>query len=103
MDLKEDKDAPKIPVTFRLSQDKHARLKELAEESRRTTSALMDQAIEEFLDRHLIQDVRVENEEACLDAEDIRKVGPVIEAMGTPVPLSLFLKIVRLQKTRTGE
>ncbi len=99
--MSKQKDSPKVPFTFRLAPEKLARLRELAEQIGSTPSQLMEKAISESLDRCTVTPpVQNTGEEVHLDSSDIQRVGPVVEAMGVSIPVSLFLEIVRVQRSK---
>jgi predicted transcriptional regulator len=83
----------KVPLTIRTHPDNLDRLRELAKAQKTTTSALVDGAIETLLAGEAVADDGI-----YFTKEDIEHFLPVIEAIGKPVPLSLFLKIISTQK-----
>jgi predicted transcriptional regulator len=84
----------KVPLTIRTRPENMKRLRSLATAQETSVSALVEGAIDAFLSEQ-----PVTNGEVSFTKEDIERFLPVIEAIGKPVPLSLFLEIVSTQKS----
>lgn len=92
---------PKLPLTIRVEPTSRAGLDELARSTNRTMSSLIDQAVQEFLVRqsiegHLSPDDM--NTGLCLDTMDIERMHAVMQAIGVPIPLKIFLEIIETQR-----
>lgn len=85
--------AAKVPLTIRTHPANLERLRIVAAEQKTSVSALVDEAIET-----LLAGQPGTSDGVSFTKEDIERFLPVIEAIGKPVPLSLFLKIVNTQK-----
>ncbi len=89
--MKTVKTGPKVPLTVRVEPTRLEQLRTLAESQDTTVSALVDSAIDTILGTH--------GESAVLiTKDDIAAFLPVAEAIGKPVPVALFLNIIRTQR-----
>jgi hypothetical protein len=76
-------------------------LKSLAKEKGHTVSALIDTAIDEFLQRQsLVGNALILEQptDFCISSDDIKHVAPVVEAFGKEIPLKLFVQIIESQR-----
>ncbi len=88
----------KKPLSVRLKPANRAGLDELARRGNRKISALVDQAVEEFLARRLGTQISAQGPFA-LDSADIERIAPVVKAIGAPISLQVFTDIIEAQRT----
>ncbi len=95
----EEKKAPKVQRTVRISAAADNGLEELAKKEGRKVSSLVDVAVEEFLRRHGVEaSVSDSYNHLLIGPTDITNVAPVLEAIGKEIALELFLDIVKAQR-----
>jgi len=88
----------KQPVTVRLPPTAMEKLRTLGAESECTVSALINTAIEEFLERNWDKDATVKQVELTFD--ELQRAVPVVGALGIPVSLAFLLEIIAMQKAK---
>jgi ribbon-helix-helix protein len=88
------RESPKTPTTIRLKPDSLEQLKALANTTGRTVSSLIDAAVEEYLNRKPESLVPVISKELLIGSEELKRMTDVVEAMGKPLPLNLFLDLI---------
>lgn len=84
------------PFTFRIELVTLAALKERAQMENLSISALVRQAVDEFLHRQ----TPVIPEGILLTANDLERAALVVQAIGTPAPLAMVLKIIEIQRQK---
>jgi predicted DNA-binding protein len=84
----------KVPLTIRTHPASLERLKNLAQAQKKTVSSLVDEAIETLI----AGQSGVSDNDFLITKEDIEQFLRVLDAIGKPVSLSLFLKIMSIQK-----
>ncbi len=95
--MRKGKDVPKVPVTCRIQKNNLDRLKKHGAEIEQTVSFLMNKAVEEYLENGPSFEGKANNG-VSLDSDDIKRIGPVLEVMGAPMSLELFLEIIKYQR-----
>jgi len=87
-------------VSVRINATNLEKLKSCAEEMRRSVSILVDWAVDEWLKRKSAEEslepssAEVISGDFLLDAEDLKRMMPVVEAMGKSLPLKLFIDLI---------
>ncbi|KND49261.1 MAG: hypothetical protein AB203_02600 [Parcubacteria bacterium C7867-008] len=90
----------KRQLTVRLKPANRAGLDQLAERGNGNISALVDQAVEEFLARRSGTPIAAQGPFA-LDSADIERIAPVVKAIGAPISLQVFTDIIEAQRTQS--
>lgn len=92
----------KVPFTVRVLPESLECLQRLATERNQTMSKLANMAIDEYLatqNTDPIAKINHNNVKVFLDVDDMRRVTPVVEAFGAPMPLSLFVQVLLAQRS----
>lgn len=98
--MPKDREAKKL-ISARIHPDNIKGLKMLAESTQRTFSSHVDEAVEEYLDQRSADEdsatrvARITSKEFFLDSGDLKRVTPVVEAMGKALTLRLFIDLVK--------
>ena len=90
---------PKQPVTVRLDNETHHRLKEMAKGGG-TVSYLINQAVKMLLDGVASPIHKHNTERPAIVAEEVEAVIPVLKALGKPVHVDLFFELIETQQGR---
>jgi len=92
---------PKKPVTCRFSQETITRLQEHAAATKQTPSAIINKAVAKYFERLSQNETSPKDAHENsfhITAEDLLRLIPVLESIGKPAPLNLFLQLVELQR-----
>ena len=93
-----DKKEPKRATSVRLNSQNLRSLGSMAMEDKRTVSALVNTAVDEYVNRRTSGIQGSEEGELHIDHDDLGRIAPVLEAMKNPCPISLFIQILKLQR-----
>jgi hypothetical protein len=80
----------KTMVSARISTANVIRLRVISKETRKSVSALFNEAVDEFL-----RQTPADGTGFSLNVDDLKRMVSVVEAMGKSLPVKLFLEIVQ--------